>query len=174
MKEVKAVFSIDIVAKVASINLDDIKVNLKSVTMQNEDEEVIEFKDRPWDYVKERCSDGVKITLYIVNDGNTLQERMDWLLDEEYVVSSVDAEIIKESTGSVLDYELLSEYGTQTTKEINIVEDPALESALNYMFDRLTEGNETLKPVILNLLRNDDNGTYMRDLVNKIASLPVL
>ena len=34
--------------------------------MSNDDGEVLEFKDRVYDVSKERCSDGVNISIYIV------------------------------------------------------------------------------------------------------------
>lgn len=175
MKQLREVFTIELVAKVASINLDDIKVTkMDCVTMSNEDDEVLEFKGRVWDYSKERCSDGVKIKLHVVNDGKDLMERMDWLHGEEYVVSGVDMEVMKESSGTVLEYELVSPYGTQNKIEIDIVENPALEKAFNYAVDRLTEGNIQLKSVILDVLRDDETGEYMIDLLNKIVDIPIL
>ena len=93
LTENKEVFKIQLVAKVASVILENIKVKLNSVTMTNEDGDVLEFKDRAYDVYKERCSDGVNIFLYIVNDGTEIQDRMDWLIGEEYYISNVNAEI---------------------------------------------------------------------------------
>lgn len=170
--ENKEVFKIQIVTKVASINLDNIEVKLNSITMKNEDDDdEVVFKDRQWDLSKERCSEGIKISLYIVNDGNDIQERMDWLLGEEYIISAIDAEIINCSTGEFLEYEMIDQYGEQTTREIKVQVSENLEIATCYLVDRLTEGNQNLKDIIFKTLKEDE---YMQNIIKEIATIPIL
>ena len=52
LTEKKEVFKIQLVAKVASVILENINVKLNSVTMSNDDGEVLEFKDRTYDVSK--------------------------------------------------------------------------------------------------------------------------
>lgn len=169
--ELKEVFKIQIIVKVASINMDNIDVKLNSITMKNEDNDEVVFKDRQWDLSKERCSEGVKISLYIVNDGNTIQDRMDWLVGEEFVISKVDAEVTTCSTGEILEYEIVDPYGEQTTREIKIQVSETLETATSYLVDRLTEGNQSLKSLIFKTLEEDE---YMQNVIKQIASIPNL
>lgn len=171
MKEVKDVYALELLVKTSSINLDNLDVVLKSVEMENEDEDVKTFTDRAYSVSKERNSDGVKITLYIVNDGTSLDERMDYLVDEEYVVSKVDAEIKTKSTGTILEYELLSNYGTQTRKEVDIVVDPLLEEVTNYLVNTLTDGNQGLHTLIFQTLEKEE---YLQNILAEIIRTPLL
>lgn len=171
LTEKKEVFKIQLVAKVASVILENINVKLNSVTMSNDDGEVLEFKDRVYDVSKERCSDGVNISIYIVNDGTEIQDRMDWLIGEEYYISNVDAEVTLNSTGESVEYELVNPYGEQTTREMKIQVSEDLEIATNYLVDRLTEGNQGLKELFFKALKDDE---YMQKTIVAITKLPIL
>ena len=171
LTEKKEVFKIQLVAKVASVILENINVKLNSVTMSNDDGEVLEFKDRVYDVSKERCSDGVNISIYIVNDGTEIQDRMDWLIGEEYYISNVDAEVTLNSTGESVEYELVNPYGEQTTREMKIQVSEDLEIATNYLVDRLTEGNQGLKDLFFKALKDDE---YMQKTIVAITKLPIL
>lgn len=171
LTEKKEVFKIQLVAKVASVILENINVKLNSVTMSNDDGEVLEFKDRVYDVSKERCSDGVNISIYIVNDGTEIQDRMDWLIGEEYYISNVDAEITLNSTGESVEYELVNPYGEQTTRDMKIQVSEDLEIATNYLVDRLTEGNQGLKDLFFKALKDDE---YMQKTIVAITKLPIL
>lgn len=171
MKEIKDVYALELLVKTSSINLDNIDFVLKSIEMENEDEDVKTFTDRAYSISKERCSDGVKITLYIVNDGTSIDERLDYLVDEEYVVSKVNAEIKTKSTEVALEYELLNNYGTQTRKEVDIVVDPLLEEVNNYLVNNLTEGNECLHTLIFQTLEKDE---YFQNILAEIIRTPLL
>lgn len=171
LTEKKEVFKIQLVAKVASVILENINVKLNSVTMSNDDGEVLEFKNRTYDVSKERCSDGVNIFLYIVNDGTEIQDRMDWLIGEEYYISNVDAEVTLNSTGESVEYELVNPYGEQTTREMKIQVSEDLEIATNYLVDRLTEGNQGLKDLFFKALKDDE---YMQKTIVAITKLPIL
>lgn len=171
LTEKKEVFKIQLVAKVASVILENINVKLNSVTMSNDDGEVLEFKDRVYDVSKERCSDGVNISIYIVNDGTEIQDRMDWLIGEEYYISNVDAEITLNSTGESVEYELVNPYGEQTTRDMKIQVSEDLEIATNYLVDRLTEGNQGLKELFFKALKDDE---YMQKTIVAITKLPIL
>lgn len=171
LTEKKEVFKIQLVAKVASVILENINVKLNSVTMSNDDGEVLEFKDRVYDVSKERCSDGVNISIYIVNDGTEIQDRMDWLIGEEYYISNVDAEITLNSTGESVEYELVNPYGEQTTRDMKIQVSEDLEIATNYLVDRLTEGNQGLKELFFKALKDDE---YMQKTIVAITNLPIL
>ena len=171
LTENKEVFKIQLVAKVASVILENIKVKLNSVTMTNEDGDVLEFKDRAYDVYKERCSNGVNIFLYIVNDGTEIQDRMDWLIGEEYYISNVNAEITLESIGESVEYELVDIYGEQTTREIKVQVSEELETSTNNLVSRLTEGNQGLKDLIFQTLKDDE---YMQKVIESVAKLPIL
>lgn len=171
LTEKKEVFKIQLVAKVASVILENINVKLNSVTMSNDDGEVLEFKDRVYDVSKERCSDGVNISIYIVNDGTEIQDRMDWLIGEEYYISNVDAEITLNSTGESVEYELVNPYGEQTTRDMKIQVSEDLEIATNYLVDRLTKGNQGLKELFFKTLKDDE---YMQKTIVAITKLPIL
>lgn len=171
MKEVKDVYEIELLAKTSSINLDNIDFKLNSVEMENEDEDVKVFTDRAYSTFKERCSDGVKIHLYVVNDGTAIEERMDYLIDEEYIISKVDAEIKSLSTGDVIEYELVSGYGTQTKKEVDIVVDPLLEEVNTYLVNNLTEGNESLRTLLFQTLEKEE---YLQNVLAEIIRTPLL
>ena len=152
----KEVFKVTIIAKIASVNLDNVTVSLNSVTMTNEDGDEYVFQGRQWDYSKERCSDGIKIFLYIVNDGTRLEDRMDWLIDEEFSITKVDAEVKTISTNQVLEFDIESPYGEQTKREMKLQVSESLEASTNYLVDRLTEGNQSLKDLIFNTLEADE------------------
>lgn len=171
MKEVKDVYEIELLAKTASINLDNIDFKLISVEMENDDEDVKVFEDRAYSVFKERCSEGVKIHLYVVNDGTAIEERMDYLVDEEYIISKVNADIKSLSTGDAIEYELCSEYGNQTRKEVDIVVDPLLEEVNTYLVNNLTEGNQVLHTLIFQTLEKDE---YLQNVLAEIIRRPLL
>ena len=113
----------------------------------------------------------MNIFLYIVNDGTEIQDRMDWLIGEEYYISNVDAEVTLNSTGESVEYELVNPYGEQTTREMKIQVSEDLEIATNYLVDRLTEGNQGLKDLFFKALKDDE---YMQKTIVAITKLPIL
>lgn len=96
---------------------------------------------------------------------------MDWLIGEEYYISNVNAEITLESTGENVEYELVDIYGEQTTREIKVQVSEELETSTNYLVSRLTEGNQGLKDLIFQTLKDDE---YMQKVIESVAKLPIL
>ena len=136
MKVNKDVYKVVLIAKSSSVNIDNIEVVFKSLTMKNEDDEEIIIKDRQYDVFKERCSDGIKISLYIVNDASVLEERIDWLMDEEYYIDSIDIDIHTISSGNNLEFEF-NNYGEQTTREMKVIVAESLEVSSEYLINRV-------------------------------------
>ena len=172
MTTVKPCYQVEVVVKVPSINLDNLEIKFNSSTLYNEDEEdTIEISGRQYSIYKERCSEGVKVNLYIVNDGEDIRSRIDYLIDEEYYISSIDVEAKKISTEEILEVGLVSQYGEQTEHEISLDIDPKLEKSVSYLTDRLTEGNTALKGFIFNQLEEDET---FQEIINQIVNIPVL
>lgn len=172
LTEKKECYKVEVLIKVASVNLDNIEIKFKSLTMLNEDEEAeIVFSNRQYEVSKERCSDGVKASIYIVNDGTTLTDRIDWLFDEEYVISAIEIEAIKSSTGDSLEYELICPFGEQTTRDMKVVVSEKLEKTVTYLTDRLTEGNQGLGDLILKTIKSDE---CIQDMLEKVINIPIV
>lgn len=170
MKVNKDVFKVILIAKASSINIDNIDITFKSLTMKNEDDEEVIIQDRQFDVFKERCSDGIKISLFIVNDGNKLEDRIDWLIDEEYIISSIDAELKIISTGKILEFEY-EDSGVQTTREMKVIVAESLEVSSEYLINRLTEGNAPLGDIIFKELETSED---MQKIIQNIANIPIL
>lgn len=170
MKVNKDVYKVVLIAKSSSVNIDNIEVVFKSLTMKNEDDEEIIIKDRQYDVFKERCSDGIKISLYIVNDASVLEERIDWLMDEEYYIDSIDINIHTISSGNNLEFEF-NNYGEQTTREMKVIVAESLEVSSEYLINRLTEGNNSLGDVVFKQLESSED---MQKIIQNIANIPVL
>lgn len=171
LTEKKDVYKVEVVIKTASVNLDNVEIKFNSLTMRNEDEEdEIVFAGRQYEVGRERCSDGVKASIYIVNDGTTVQERMDWLIDEEYLISSINIEATKISTGETLEYELISPFGEQTVREMKIAVSDKLEKTVTFFTDRLTDGNQVLGDLLLKTLKSDE---CIQDMIEKVMNITV-
>lgn len=171
MEVTKQAYKVELLVNVASVNLDNIDVKFNSLSMYNEDEDnTIQFSGREYNVSKERHNDGILVKIYIVNDSEVLTERMDCLVDEEYYISNVDANITKISTGEILSYTLVSPYGEQTNRDFELVLRPELGEVYDYLADFLTEGNKELKDIIFKTL---DENTDLVDYLKTIKDIPI-
>ena len=87
--EKRGFFQIQVIVSAATVNVDNIDINFNGITLYSEDEDkLIEIKGRRTVIEPERCSDGLRINLYILNEGDNPEERIDYLIDEDYEIEN--------------------------------------------------------------------------------------
>ena len=170
--EKRQFYKLEALINISTVNLDNIDVKFNSITLCNDyDDDEVVIKDRRVVFEKDRSSDGVRLAIYILNEGTEIKDRIDYLIDEEYEIQDLDLEVKRISTDETLTYTLLCDEGEQVEKEVEIEMDPVLKKSSEFIIDRVTEGNATIKNVIFNTLKEDED---LQRIINDIIDIPVI
>lgn len=94
IKERRDFFKLELIVETPSVILDNINVDFKGIELYSEDEEnTIEIKNRRFVIEKSKTLEGFRVLLFILNEGEELEERIDYLFDEEYQITKLDLTI---------------------------------------------------------------------------------
>lgn len=173
-KEIE-VFKVQILVDVESFGIDDIIVKFNSLTMSNGLEDLT-FKDRAYDIEMEKQGNSALVNIYIENDGDNLKDRMDWLLDEDYLIENVDASVKLTLTGTPFEYKLASQYGVQTTRSMKIAAKNDFETSYNYLRDFMCSGTSDeevskVGEIFKNMLERD---VLLQKTINDISKITLI
>lgn len=172
VKECRDFFKFEVRIKTPSVNLNNVEVIFNSLTLYSEDEEdTVVIKNRRVVFEKEKSSEGFKVMVFVLNEGDKLEERIDCLLDEEYEITDVDL-IIKDNN-KIYDYNL-NEYSYIQVegKEVEIQVDEEMKNALEllskYSLDEFGLNQDRLSNNFFELLKDEKEFVETLNLISKI------
>jgi len=152
--EKREFFELQAIVSATSINEDNIDIEFDGINLYNEDEdEEIKIRNRRTVFDIDRCSEGLKINIFILNEGNDLKSRIDYLIDEDFDVKDVLIKVKHKRTKKEYPIRINDLIGEQVTKEVPIELPPELETSTEFILDNLTEGNQSLNSLIFETIR---------------------
>ena len=170
--EIREFFKLEVLVKAISINLDNVECHLNSITLYQEFEDktiTIKGSDREVLFEKVRTYDGFKVNIFITNDSEEYEERIDWLLDEDFEIEDIDMTITNASSKEEYEFAIQFQVGEQVVKEVEIELNSNLKNAINYISNNLTT-NLSANHIYDIMSQNHD----LTDFVSKISNIDVL
>ena len=150
--EKREFFKLQVIVPATSIHEDNIDIEFDGINLYSEDEE-IEIRNRRTVFDIDRCSEGLRINIFVLNEGNDLKSRIDYLIDEDFEVKDVLIKVKHKRTKKEYPIRVNGLIGEQVTKEVPIELPPELETSTEFILDNLTEGNQSLNSLIFETIR---------------------
>lgn len=172
VKELRDFFKFEVNIKTASVNLNNVEVEFNSLTLYSEDEEeTVVIKDRRVVFEKEKSPEGFKIIGFILNEGEVLEERIDCLLDEEYLITNIDL-VIKDKNKNydytLNKYSYMQVEGKEVEIEVSKEMQNALELLSKYSLDEFGLNQDRLSNNFFELLKDEEEFVQTLNLISKI------
>lgn len=167
--EKRGFFQIQVIVSAVTVNVDNIDINFNGITLYSEDEDkLIEIKGRRTVIEPERCSEGLRINLYILNEGDNPEERIDYLIDEDYEIETVDISVVHKKNGKVFPIRVNEKIGEQVMKEVPVEIPQELQDASDYVMENITEGNESITGVVFDTIKKSKE---LQTFINKVMDV---
>ena len=168
VKEKKNFYKLQVIVSAATVNIDNIQIDFNGITLYSEDEEdTVEIRNRRTVIEPERCSDGLALNIYILNEGDNPRERIDYLLDEDYEIADVDIVVLHKKNGKVFPTRLNEQIGEQLEKEVPVEVPQEIKDASDYVMENITEGNETITGVVFDTIKNSKE---LQDFITNVMN----
>lgn len=167
IKETREFFQVQVIVKATSINEENLKIEFNGLNLYSEDEDkLVEIRNRRTVFEIDRCSEGLKIDIFILNEGTDPNERIDYLIDEDYEIEDIFIKVLNKKTNKEFSTKINSLIGEQVKKDVPIELAPELQETTDYLLTNLTEGNESLSNLILDTIKDSKSlETYIRKVM---------
>lgn len=156
---------------------ENVKVEYNGVRLTSVEGDIVEIKDRAYHALVEQVSGGkIKITIDVVNEDNvdfndlqSIQNRIDCMIDEEYE-PEVLATVITKSTNIQIPWTLeLDEcYQTQAMMDMDMA--PGVKDAVSFITSSAVEFNDEFTATLIKEF-NTGNYQHVLDFINTLAEL---
>ena len=167
--EVRGFFKCEVNVVATSVNLENVGIEFKQMVLYREDDDsTITIKDRRVIIEPVRTGEGFKVTLFIQNEGDELEDRIDWLIDEDYEIETIDLSIQNLSKKTEYDYTINYNIGEQVEKEVEIEVALPLKKAVNYVTSSL---DKQLTNYIYDIMVGNEE---LVEMVNAVANIEVV
>ena len=170
--EIREFFKLEVLVKTVSVVLDNVECQLNSIRLYQEDEDktvTIKGEDREVLFEKVRTTDGFKVNIFISNEGEELEERIDWMLDEDYEIEDIDMTIINASSSEEYEFAIQFHVGEQVEKEVEIEVNSNLKNSIQFISDNLTTN---ISPNYIYEIMNQNH--ELTDFISAISDIDVL
>lgn len=169
IKETREFFQLQVIVKATSINEENLNIDFTGINLYSEEEDkLIEIRNRRTVIETERCSEGLRINLFILNEGDDSLSRIDYLIDEDYEIEDILIKVFHKKTGKEYQTKINDLIGEQIKKEVPIEISEDLQEASNYILDGLTDGNTSIGNLLFTTIKNS---TSLQNYINKIMEL---
>lgn len=167
--EKRGFFKIQVIVPAMSINAENIKIDFKGINLYSEDEDnVKEIRNRRTIIETERCSEGLELNIFILNEGEDTSERIDYLMDEDYEIEDVFISVTHLRNGKEYETRFNDSIGEQIEKEVPIELPKELEDATNYIVDEITEGNTDITNIVFETIKSSKS---LQNYINAVMEL---
>ena len=167
--ETRDFFKLKVIVSETSINEENIKIDFDGITLYSEDEDkLISIKNRRTIYDIDRCAEGLKINIFILNEGDDPEARIDWLLDEDYEIEDIFIKVSHAKNGKEFKVTINEAIGEQVSKNVPIEISPELEDTTNFILDGITEGNVSINNIVFETIKNCEN---LQEYIKKVMDL---
>lgn len=167
--EIRGFFKCEVNVVATTVNLENVGIEFESMVLYREDDDsTIEVKDRRVILEPVRTGDGFKVTIFIQNEGDELEDRIDWLIDEDYEIEVINLSIKNLSKNTEYDYVINQNIGEQVEKEVEIEVAIPLKKAINYVSASL---DKQLTNHVYDIMVGNEE---LVEFVNAVANIEVV
>lgn len=169
MKSMRKVFSLVLDLETNSFP-DNINLVLNGVNMISPDGDVVTIVNRIHDINLDSVGGGiVRATIDIVNETEEIEERIDYMLDEEYELQPlVDVKV--KSSGKAVSWTINWRNSCQTEKMMDVNMAPGVKESLDFLTDSAIEFSpEFMSKLVKDM--NDGNLNGVMDFITKLGNL---
>ena len=165
--ESREFFQVEVIIKATTINQDNINIDFKGLNLYSEDEDkLVEIRNRRTIFEFDRFSEGLKLDIFILNEDSDSTQRIDYLIDEDYEIEDILIEVSHKKSGKKFDVRVNEQIGEQIKKEVPVELSQELQDSADYILDNLTEGNQSLKSLLFETLRDSESlQTYINQMM---------
>lgn len=148
----------------------EFKFNYLKMSSEYDESEVI-IKDRRVVFEPQRTLEGFRVSLFVLNEGDNPEERIDYLIDEDYQVDELSMEITS-SNNQTYSYELNEEIGEQVDgKEVEVELSLEMRTVLNLLTSAVEEDTKEIGNLCYQYLSEDEEAVA---IINDIANIDIL
>lgn len=168
--ELRGFFKCEVNVTTTTVNFENVDINFNKMVLYREDDDsTITIQDRRVVLEPVRTGDGFKVMIFILNEGEELEERIDWLIDEDYEIEEIDMSITNLLKNSPYEYSINYNIGEQIEKEVEIEVALPLKKAITYITSRM-ENNSLNNHIYEIMVENND----LIETINAIANIEVV
>lgn len=168
--EKKDFYKLEVMVETTNVLLNnlEIKFNRMSLYSEYEDTEVNILDDRKVVFEPERTIDGFRVKVFILNDSDNEEERIDYLIDEEYEIQELDLSI-KNTNGVVYEYSINMEVGEQVNqKEVEVELNPEMKNAISFISNYIENDVTEMCNKCFEILDKDDIAVKSINTISQI------
>lgn len=167
--EVRDFFKVEVNVSIPTVNLENVEIDFNKMILYREDDDsTIIIEHRKVIFEPVRTSEGFKVIIFILNEGEEFDERIDYMIDEDYEIENIDISIKNVSKGTEYEYYINYNIGEQVHKEVEIEVALPLKNAISYIASSLDKNLE-------NHVYETINGNYeLIELINNISNIDIL
>lgn len=169
VKETRDFFRIQVIVSATSINEENIEIDFGGIDLySNDEDDLIEIRNRRVVYDIDRCSEGLKIDIFILNEGDDIHSRIDYLMDEDYEIKKIYIHVRHKRTKKEYTVKVNSLIGEQVKKSVPVELSTELEKSVNYICDNITDGNSSIIDTIFDSIRKNEE---LQTFINTVKDL---
>lgn len=169
LKEIREFFKCDVNVEATSVHPENVEIQFNKIVLYREDDDsCIEISDRKTVVEKIRTSNGLTIRLFILNESENVEERIDYLLDEDYEIEFIDLSIKHILKNTNYDYTINDNNAEQVKKEVDVELSEDLNKVLKYV---TPSSNKKIAQVIYPVIKDD---TDFINTINSIINIEVV
>lgn len=168
--EQREFFKCEVNVVTTTVNFENVDINFNQMILYREDDDsTIVIKDRRVILEPVRTGDGFKVIIFILNEGDELEDRIDWLIDEDYEIETIDMTITNKLKNAPYEYSINYAIGEQVQKEVEVEVALPLKKAITYLTSRLE--NQNLNNHVYEIMIENNE---LIETINAIADIEVI
>lgn len=149
---------------------ENIRAKFNGVELTSLEGNIITINNRTYDIVVEQVGGGkCKAFIYVVNDGDEIEDRIDFMMEEEYEMKPL-VEFVTKSSNSTLPWTIDYRQTMQTSRMMDMDMTPDVKDAIGYLTSTAIDFDEAF---IGDLVRELNTGNYQEvlDFINRLSEL---
>lgn len=165
--EQREFFKMEVNVTTPSVILENVEIAFDKIILYSEiDDKTIIITNRKAVFEKERTCEGFKVKVFILNEDDELEDRIDWLLEEEYEIEDLELKITSISNSKEFTYKINTLIGEQVVKTVEIELDPNLKKSLTFLSSYIEDNSLTNE--IYSIVNASDD---LKDIISEIADI---
>ena len=149
---------------------ENVDVKFTGVRMTSVDGDVVEINNRQHEIMVEQAGGGnLKITIAIVNECEVVEERIDYMLEEEYEIEPI-VEVFTKSNHNLIAWSLNLRDSYQTKRMMEMDMNPDVKEAVSFITSAAVGYSDEFVATLINEL-NTGKYQHVLDFINNLANL---
>lgn len=169
MKVLRDVFQIVLEVPTNSY-AENIRAKFNGVEMTSLDGDHIIINNRTYEVVVEQVGGGkCNVIIYVVNNGSEIEDRIDYMLEEEYEMKPL-VEITTKSSNTILPWTINYRQSMQTVRMMDMDMAPGVKDAIDYLTSSAVDFDEAFIGKLVQELNTGKHQDVL-DFINKLSEL---